>query len=66
MSFHANQEMLRTIEVERTHDANARRQFVEARRLARKNRRVRLARWIDTGRSREIASSAARHLVAKS
>lgn len=74
MSFYTNQEILRTIEFERTRDARARRRFIEARRLARKNRRVRLSQRIGksvipmgTRRSEEqIASSAARHLVAKS
>lgn len=67
MSFYANQEILRTIELERTRESKARRQFVEARRLTRKNRRERLSQWIDTRRSeRTIASSEARHLVAKS
>ena len=74
MSFYTNQEILHTIEYERTREAHARRQFLEARRLARKNRRSRLPHRISksvTPRSKsrsqeEAASSAARHLVAKS
>lgn len=73
MSFYANQEMLQTIEFERTRGAQARRRLIEARRLARKNRRFRLSHWIDDSaitkgsrRSEDIASSAARHVVAKS
>lgn len=74
MSFYTNQEILHTIEFERTREAHARRLFLEARRLARKNRRVGLAQRIGdsvipmgTRRSEEqIAPSTARRLVAKS
>lgn len=73
MSFYANQEMLQTIEFERTREADARRQLIAAKRLARKNRRFRLSHWIGTTvssiakwRSQEqAASNEARHLIAK-